>query len=189
MWEGRGETATWHRPSRKSMTDMFDGSSKSETSQGSAARCFANSSNRLDEYINCLVVTQRWPVDQITRSLTSYRRAPLYCALPMQTQYGSSIGRLIKLPDKLFDNIYSMIYIRLRIVKLIWEIRFESPNCKSCGSGWIIPSSGPFKYVAQRVYHIKLYDQLTSRFISVRQQMASLMISFCFLKVNNRLRY
>lgn len=41
----------------KSMADMFDGSSKSETSRRSTTRCFANSSNRLDEYINCLVVT------------------------------------------------------------------------------------------------------------------------------------
>lgn len=52
-------------------------------------RCFANSSNRLDEYINCLVVTQRWLVDEITRSLTFYRRALLYCAFPIQTQHGS----------------------------------------------------------------------------------------------------
>lgn len=77
------------RRGRKSMTDMSGVSSKSETSQRSTTRCFANSSNRLDEYINCLVVTQRWLADEITRSLTFHRRALLYCAFPMQTQHGS----------------------------------------------------------------------------------------------------
>jgi hypothetical protein len=57
---------------RKSMSDMRVGreSSGPEISQRSTARCSANSSNRPDEYINCLVATQRWPLDEITRSPT-----------------------------------------------------------------------------------------------------------------------
>lgn len=77
-------------------------------------RCFANSSNRLDEYINCLVVTQQRLADEITRSLTFYRRALLYCAFPMQTQqHRSWIGRLIKFARQI---------VRLRVFKQIFRI-------------------------------------------------------------------
>lgn len=77
-------------------------------------RCFTNSSNRLDEYINCLVVTQQRLADEITRSLTFYRRALLYCTLPMQTQqHGSWIGRLIKFARQI---------VRLKVSKQIFRI-------------------------------------------------------------------